>query len=296
MISTATKERKSIREYAPRRIRAKRFQQIPQWITESRTISRAAKHTWITLAKYANNDGQCWPSAQTLATAQDITRQTVHRHLRELEQAGAICRMRRWRKNGGGQTSNLYLLAGDLPLNLPDLPSAEETCPEINLNDPPPPTHFDESMSNISDPVTTSTSTITISPFPPNTENRHSGDSPDPPKIKNRKKRSGSRASGTNPRALGTNPRALRGIIKPMRVKQVPVEEQIATAYRRGWNYAGLTSPPPYPTADAYREYLTDCRYNLSPELIAAEYNGYADRIEQDHQQNRRIDERYGAD
>lgn len=309
MISTATKERKSIREYAPRRIRAKRFQQIPQWITESRIISRAAKQTFSQLTRYADKDGTCWPSATTLGECQGITRRTVHRHLNELEAAGAIVRERRWRKTGGGQTSNLYQLAGDLPLNLPDLPAAGEICPEIMLNEPTFTDHFDQTMRDISDPLTIPSYPITKYPLPPKQKNLEPsepvtlGEDPEPPQPLLKKSwqpnREGTRAGGTNPRAKGTNPRALGTsprMIKSMSMRKLEAAERIQNAYKRGWNYAGLTSPPPYASAEDYRQYLETCYTHYAPEIITAETNGYHDRLNDQHQKNERHDTRYGND
>ncbi|MBR1383049.1 MAG: helix-turn-helix domain-containing protein [Ruminococcus sp.] len=61
------------------------------------------------LCDRANKKGICWPSTVTIAKDLNISRRTVFRALKDLEQEGLITRKHRHRVNSG-KSSNLYQL------------------------------------------------------------------------------------------------------------------------------------------------------------------------------------------
>ena len=66
-----------------------------------------AKLVYMYLKDRANKEGQCWPSIQTIGRDLGLSRSTVKRAIRELEQAALLTRRGRKRENEG-DTSNLY--------------------------------------------------------------------------------------------------------------------------------------------------------------------------------------------
>ena len=64
---------------------------------------------YMYLKHRANAEGRCWPSVRTIAKDLSLSRATVQRALRELQQDGWIVVEPRWRENGSC-TSNSYRL------------------------------------------------------------------------------------------------------------------------------------------------------------------------------------------
>ena len=64
---------------------------------------------YMYLKHRANTEGRCWPSVRTIAKDLNLSRATVQRALRELQQGGWIMAEPRWRENGSC-TSNSYRL------------------------------------------------------------------------------------------------------------------------------------------------------------------------------------------
>ena len=64
---------------------------------------------YMYLKHRANAEGRCWPSVRTIAKDLNLSRATVQRALRELQQGGWIMAEPRWRENGSC-TSNSYRL------------------------------------------------------------------------------------------------------------------------------------------------------------------------------------------
>ena len=58
----------------------------------------------------ANKDGSCWPAVKTIARDLKLSRSTVKRALRDLEQTGYLKKQAQYRGNGSC-TSNLYTLS-----------------------------------------------------------------------------------------------------------------------------------------------------------------------------------------
>ena len=55
---------------------------------------------YMYLKHRANAEGRCWPSVRTIAKDLSLSRATVQRALRELQQDGWIAAEPRWRENG----------------------------------------------------------------------------------------------------------------------------------------------------------------------------------------------------
>lgn len=69
-----------------------------------------ARLVYMYLQDRANKDGSCWPAVKTIARDLKLSRSTVKRALRDLEQTGYLEKQERYRKNGSC-TSNLYTLS-----------------------------------------------------------------------------------------------------------------------------------------------------------------------------------------
>lgn len=85
-----------------------RFAIIPHWVIFS-GITSGALHLYAVLTKYADNTtGQAWPSRTTLANDIGKSRDTVDRHIKELEGIGALRVQRRKRQGTKENAVNLY--------------------------------------------------------------------------------------------------------------------------------------------------------------------------------------------
>lgn len=78
------------------------------WAFEQECGDAMAKLVLITLAKHADDKGQCFPSASRIAKLANTTRRTVHRKLNELKEAGLITAQNRGKE--GKKTSNIYTM------------------------------------------------------------------------------------------------------------------------------------------------------------------------------------------
>ena len=70
-------------------------------------LSPRSKLVYMYLKDRANKEGQCWPAIQTIGRDLGLSRSTVKRALKELEQAAFLTKQGRKRENEG-DTSNLY--------------------------------------------------------------------------------------------------------------------------------------------------------------------------------------------
>jgi len=77
---------------------------IPDALVRSTTVSAGAKLTYGRLARYAGQDGKCYPAVDTLAAEIGLGGRQVQRYLTELERAHLIRRVIRYA--GRAQTSN----------------------------------------------------------------------------------------------------------------------------------------------------------------------------------------------
>lgn len=66
-----------------------------------------SKLVYMYLKDRANKEGQCWPAIQTIGRDLGLSRSTVKRALKDLEQAALLIKQARKRENEGN-TSNLY--------------------------------------------------------------------------------------------------------------------------------------------------------------------------------------------
>lgn len=73
-------------------------------------LSHRARAVYMCLKDHADAQGRCWPGIRTLMRELNLSRRTVQRALKELEQAGLIQRQPRYRENGS-RSSNLYFIS-----------------------------------------------------------------------------------------------------------------------------------------------------------------------------------------
>ena len=74
----------------------------------SSDLTPGERLTLAALSNYANDDGCCWPSQETLSKSTGTTRETVNRHLKSLKKKGFL--KIKQRKDKGGRTSNIYTI------------------------------------------------------------------------------------------------------------------------------------------------------------------------------------------
>lgn len=79
------------------------------WAYEQTVKPASRKFTLVALANFANEDGYCFPSQETLASMTDQGVSTVREHLKTLEADKFISREPRYKK-GGGRTSDGFWL------------------------------------------------------------------------------------------------------------------------------------------------------------------------------------------
>lgn len=85
------------------------FSLIPEWVLDAE-ISHAAVRLYCLLGRYADKDGQCWPSRRTLADRMRCSVDTLDRAVHELEAVKALSKTAQ-RSENGDQTSNLWVVA-----------------------------------------------------------------------------------------------------------------------------------------------------------------------------------------
>lgn len=66
-----------------------------------------ARVVYMYLHDRSDAEGKCWPGIRTIASDLKLSRSTVKRALDDLEKAGYLKRLPRYRANGSS-TSNLY--------------------------------------------------------------------------------------------------------------------------------------------------------------------------------------------
>lgn len=82
------------------------FSIIPEWVLLS-GVSAEAVRLYALLGRYANSEGEAWPSVETLAKQLRVSPLTVRRKIRELVGLGCLTVTERKSESGGNQ-SNLY--------------------------------------------------------------------------------------------------------------------------------------------------------------------------------------------
>lgn len=68
-----------------------------------------AKFVYIYLRDRSDKEGKCWPGIRTIARELGLSRSTVKRALKDLEQAGLLKKEPRYRENGS-RSSYLFVL------------------------------------------------------------------------------------------------------------------------------------------------------------------------------------------
>lgn len=68
-----------------------------------------ARAVYMYLRDRSDAEGKCWPGIKTIASDMNLSRSTVKRALADLERAGYLTKISRYRSNGSS-TSNLYAL------------------------------------------------------------------------------------------------------------------------------------------------------------------------------------------
>ncbi len=84
------------------------------------------------LCSRANKEDKCWPSKKTISKACSVSVSTVTRSLRELENAGMITTVARYRHTNNRQTSNIYQIF-DTPQQFTQLPEELNDLPANNV-------------------------------------------------------------------------------------------------------------------------------------------------------------------
>ncbi len=118
--------------------------QAMAWAIEQRTGSPTAKLLLLILCNYADNDGVCWPSQQTLAEDTEMTDRTIRTALGTLIERQLVSVEHR-PGTGGGRKTNVYRIS--LPekfsesrwgnrKNLQGQPEAEAGQPEKSSDKP----------------------------------------------------------------------------------------------------------------------------------------------------------------
>lgn len=120
------------------------------WAIEVQTGSASRKVVLITLANYADPQGDCWPSQATLARDTELSDRTVRTAMKELEDLGLISRKKRFDKEGkqttdmvtvhyqgrkyfpGGPETDDSLGRKQFPTNRHREPSVEDTSTNVD--------------------------------------------------------------------------------------------------------------------------------------------------------------------
>ena len=77
-------------------------------IFDDEKLTANEKYLYLAMSKYANKQGECYPSISTLAKVMGVSTRTVKRVLPKLEQSGWVVKRNRY--SGKMKTSNLYTM------------------------------------------------------------------------------------------------------------------------------------------------------------------------------------------
>lgn len=103
------------------------------WASRVRVGDAAEKLLLLTLAGYANENGESWYSQEKLFDDTEIPVRTLRRKLQSLEEKGLLTITAQWRKDGSRTASRIRLLINmEIIIGQPDRPSIP-----ANLTDPP---------------------------------------------------------------------------------------------------------------------------------------------------------------
>lgn len=84
-----------------------RYFLVPKTLFEIDEIKMYGKVTGAALCKFANSEGECFPSRKTIAACGRFSVSTYNKYIIKLLESGIVTKESRWRKNMS-QTSNLF--------------------------------------------------------------------------------------------------------------------------------------------------------------------------------------------
>lgn len=84
--------------------------QAVAWAIDQKTGSPAGKVVLLCVANYADENGECWPSQETIAAETELSERSVREWLQKLEEAGLLTRSPR-RRDDGYRASDLIRLS-----------------------------------------------------------------------------------------------------------------------------------------------------------------------------------------
>ena len=106
------------------------FVQVPRAVVDDEALDSSAKATYLALARFANDERQCYPSGTTIARAAGLGRSTTFRALAELERKGYLRRTPRTEPGSKEKASTQYtLLVGSPAAGQPSSPAAGRGSP-----------------------------------------------------------------------------------------------------------------------------------------------------------------------
>ena len=118
------------------------------WASKQKAGSGNNKLVLLSLANFANDKNECFPSIKTLCNITELSKSTVIRCINSLEKAGLLKIKRRFieSENNNRQTSNLYLLNIEYHA---DTPQCQNDTPLYHSDTPPSVTQTPHITSNI---------------------------------------------------------------------------------------------------------------------------------------------------
>ena len=118
------------------------------WASKQKAGSGNNKLVLLSLANFANDKNECFPSIKTLCNITELSKSTVIRCINSLEKAGLLKIKRRFieSENNNRQTSNLYLLNIEYHA---DIPQCQNDTPLYHSDTPPSVTQTPHITSNI---------------------------------------------------------------------------------------------------------------------------------------------------
>lgn len=128
-------------------------------------ISEHAKITYLYLCRCADDEGQSFPSYNTIANRCSFSRMTAIRAIQELQTVGLLSvENRKIRKHGKlTNTSNLYVLydsPNDGVVSHSDHPSITQIPPLVSESDHPGITQIPRTISNYKNPISINTQSV----------------------------------------------------------------------------------------------------------------------------------------
>jgi hypothetical protein len=104
--------------------------QATAWAVRQKTGSAARKVLLLVLANYADENGVCWPSQETLMAETELSADTIQRQTKALKAAGLVDTVRRRRKDGTWPSLRYQLNLSGGPSSIPqNAARSEEAMP-----------------------------------------------------------------------------------------------------------------------------------------------------------------------